>query len=87
MENSTLVGKNINQAGLQSIKDVTLFEIWRSSEVIPAPSDDVVLMGGDILFFCGPIGVLHKVVHFFLRWLPLILHICRHCTVLRTLNQ
>jgi len=52
-ENSPLIGKTIEQAGLRNLKGLFLAEIIRGEELIPAVGPTEKLMKGDVLIFAG----------------------------------
>lgn len=56
---SPIVGKTIEAAGLRQLPGLFLSEIERDERLIPAPSPDAVLEGGDTLAFAG---ILESVV-------------------------
>ena len=58
LQNSIVVGKSIEEAGLRNLPGVYLFQINRKKEdgghqVLAAPSSDTILVEGDILYFTG----------------------------------
>lgn len=52
-ENSPLIDKTIEQAGLRHLKGLYLAEIIRGEELIPAVAPTEKLMKGDVLIFAG----------------------------------
>ena len=52
-ENSPLIDKTIEQAGLRNLKGLFLAEIIRGEELIPAVGPTEKLMKGDVLIFAG----------------------------------
>jgi di/tricarboxylate transporter len=60
---STLVGKNVEEAGLRNLKGLFLVEIIRNDERIKAVSPDVVLEQDDILIFAGDTHTIAEMVN------------------------
>eukprot|EP01103_Thecamoeba_quadrilineata_P002202 TRINITY_DN12196_c0_g1_i1.p1 TRINITY_DN12196_c0_g1~~TRINITY_DN12196_c0_g1_i1.p1 ORF type:complete len:661 (+),score=164.81 TRINITY_DN12196_c0_g1_i1:136-2118(+) len=52
-DQSSVIGKTIEEAGLRHLKGMFLVEIQREESVLPAISHDTVLNGGDHLLFAG----------------------------------
>ncbi len=52
-EGASLVGKNIEQAGLRNLKDVYLVEIMRQGRLITPVKPNELIYEGDLLFFAG----------------------------------
>lgn len=56
--NSPLVDKSIEQAGLRNLKGLYLAEIIRGEELIPAVAPNEKLEAGDVLIFAGETGTI-----------------------------
>lgn len=53
---SSLVGKSIGTSGMSKLTGLSLFEIERDTQIISAPTDEVVLAANDVLYFSGQVG-------------------------------
>jgi di/tricarboxylate transporter len=60
-ENTPLVGKTIEEAGLRSLGDAFLAHVIRNKEVIPS-SPEMILRAGDVLAFRGNPTVLERLM-------------------------
>ncbi|MFU8814925.1 MAG: SLC13 family permease, partial [Pseudomonadales bacterium] len=61
-ENSPLIGKNLEEAGLRNLPGGFLAEIERGGTVLPAVSPHVRLQGGDRLLFVGVVDSMVDLV-------------------------
>ncbi len=52
-ENSSLIGKTVEEGGLRNLKDIYLVEIERNGRYIRPVAPDMILEEGDVLFFAG----------------------------------
>lgn len=59
---SSLVGKNIKEAGLRNLQDLFLVEIIREDRVISPVAPEEVLQGGDLLFFSGNTSAIYNLI-------------------------
>ena len=61
MTNGALVGRRLDEISARSVVGLYPVEITRGEEVIPAPSRDTRLQGGDLLIFAGRARALVEV--------------------------
>lgn len=60
--NSSLIGKTVEAAGLRSLEDVFLTEIIRKDQPLPAVAPTEVLQANDVLLFAGDNSAIVKFV-------------------------
>lgn len=62
-EDSPLIGKTIEEAGLRHLKELFLVEIKRGERIITAVSSDRIIHRGDILFFAGNTNAILNLIN------------------------
>lgn len=62
-EDSPLIGKTIEEAGLRHLKELFLVEIKRGDRIITAVSSDRIIHQGDILFFAGNTNAILNLIN------------------------
>ena len=62
-EGASLVGKNIEQAGLRNLKDVYLVEIMRQGRLITPVKPNELIYEGDLLFFAGDTSMVIQLLN------------------------
>lgn len=59
---SPLVGKSVKNAGLRSLHDIYLVEIYRDGNYISPVNPDEILKSNDYLFFTGKTSAIHNLI-------------------------